>query len=67
MALEWALSCLCEVLGWGDPMVLEQTCSRLWDRGFEWRELAPLTEIDCPGDLTWITPLKQYDKLILSS
>ena len=67
MALARVVPSLFEGLAWGGSQVLQQTRSRLRDAGFKWSELAPLPDIDCPRDLTWITPLKQYDKLILSS
>ncbi|HAD09856.1 MAG TPA: hypothetical protein DCF62_10260 [Porticoccaceae bacterium] len=67
IALKQALPDVFQGISWGGPRVLEQTRSRLRNCDLNWFELAALPDIDSPQDLTWITPLKQYDELFLSS
>ncbi len=38
-------------IAWGTPSVLDQTRARLHQLGWRWRELAPLWDVDRPGDL----------------
>lgn len=67
IALKQALPDVFRGISWGGPEVLEQTRSRLRDCRQKWLELAAVPDIDSPRDLTWITPLKRYDKLFSST